>query len=109
MASWTTADLDQCGSYATPHFAHSQLYYVRDVSRAWCERFCARGCSEGATEAEANVWFRLGRLCAERAARAETQLQTWHCAGCTIFPNAAGELRARSGPVARADFFGAAL
>ncbi|KAJ1636852.1 hypothetical protein T492DRAFT_860949 [Pavlovales sp. CCMP2436] len=76
---WTVADLDQYGSYATPHFAHSQLYY--------CERFCALGCDEEAEGAKAEgaaAWFRLARLCAERAARARTRLQAWRCAGALL-------------------------
>ncbi|KAJ1628163.1 hypothetical protein T492DRAFT_875547 [Pavlovales sp. CCMP2436] len=80
MADWTLADLDQYGSYATAHFAHSQLYYVRDVSRAWCELFCARGRAEGEGETSRR-WFRLARHSAERAERAALRLRAWRCGG----------------------------
>ena len=88
MADWTLADIDQYGSYATPHFAHSQLYYVRDVSRAWCELFCARGRAEG--EPTARRWFRMARQCAERGERAAIRLRAWRCEGCAICPGPSG-------------------
>jgi hypothetical protein len=92
MADWTLADLDQYGSYATAHFAHSQLYYVRDVSRAWCELFCARGrAEEGETSRR---WFRLARQSAERGERAALRLREWGCGGCAICPGPSGRLEA---------------
>jgi hypothetical protein len=93
MADWTLADLDQYGSYATAHFAHSQLYYVRDVSRAWCELFCARGRAEAEGETS-RLWFRMARRCAERAERAGGRLRAWRCEGCAICQGPSGRLEA---------------
>jgi hypothetical protein len=104
MGDWTLADIDQYGSYATPHFAHSQLYYVRDVSRAWCERFCALAWASP-SEAQRSWWFRLARRCAERAERAERRLGAWRCEGCAICPGASGRLPSE----ARAGFFWGSL
>jgi hypothetical protein len=71
---WTERDLDEYGSYATRHFAHSQMYFVRDVSRRWCEEACARDD------------MRTARRCAQRAGRADELLRAWVCAGCAICP-----------------------
>jgi hypothetical protein len=92
MPDWTLADLDQYGSYATAHFAHSQLYYVRDVSSAWCEFFCARGRASGGEASR--LWFRMARRCAERAERAERKLRAWRCEGCAICPGVSGRVEA---------------
>jgi len=88
MADWTLADLDQYGSYATPHFAHSQLYSVRNMSRARCELFCARGWDAPAQVSR--LWFRMARRCCERAERAESALRAWRCAVCAICPGMNG-------------------
>lgn len=71
---WTVKDLDEYGTYAIPHFAHSQMYYVRDVSKRWCEEACARNDMQTA------------RKCAERYERAQQRLLAWRCRGCAICP-----------------------
>jgi hypothetical protein len=39
MASpeWAMSDLDQYGTYTDPHYAHSMAYFIRDLSKTWCE------------------------------------------------------------------------
>jgi hypothetical protein len=87
---WGQGDLDEYGTYATPHFAHSQMYYVRDVSKRWCEEACARNDTQQALH------------CAKRFERARLVLLDWHCTGCAICPAAAAAHVLEQQPAPRA-------
>ena len=66
------ADIDEYGSNLTPELAHSYMYWVRDVSKLWCEQACEKG-----EMAEARRHLALHD-------RAQASLLKWMCNGCAI-------------------------
>jgi len=63
--------LDQHGTNVWPSHMHGLSYYIRDATRAWCEKACERGD------------MRSARTLAVRAERFAAQTQAYACTEAT--------------------------